>query len=217
MRRNARQRVTACLLALLAQSGVIALFVHSRAPPGAHVDDPERLIFLQLVQPPLVRSPSPSSRPAGRSVIPAAVPVTQVDRVAIDNPEPQPESALPLDPAPGVDWYGLMKDAARSAAEREAERELHGQPGDSKPQVLVIPERPHQAGDTEQFDDGSVLTWVNERCYWVRNPHESGPRKICKTPTLAERRAEAKRIEREKAMKPGYLSRPLPLPKSPAH
>jgi hypothetical protein len=212
MRRNARQRVAACVLTLLAQAGVFALFMQPRLPSQVHEDEPVRLTILQLVQPPPARPSLPARKPFSPATV--AVVATQVERVEVmDDSDTPSDVAPPPDAAPGIDWHGLMKGAARSAAERDVQRDLHGEPGNSKPQVLVIPERPHQAGDTERYDDGAVLTWVNERCYWLRDPHQPGPSKICKTATLAERRAEANRIEREKAMKPGYLSRPLPLPR----
>lgn len=85
---------------------------------------------------------------------------------------------------------------------------------DSRPQVLVIPERPHMPGDTEQYG-GMVLTWMNERCYWARDTVAFGgvrARLFCKNPTLAERRAEAHRQEMLDAMKSEFLKRPLPKP-----
>jgi hypothetical protein len=78
---------------------------------------------------------------------------------------------------------------------------------------------PHKAGDTEHFDGGEVITWVNERCYYTNRPGPIGfggtSQKVCKTRSMAERRSEAFAAELEKAAKPNYLSRPLPQPPLP--
>ncbi len=215
MRRNIRQRTAACLLALLAQTGLIALFVHSPVRQVAHEDDSKRLIFIQPVQLPEIVPPRPDrTLAAGRTN--SSVMITERARSeSVEPPEPPRAITVPPGDAPRIDWYGAMESAARSAAERAEERELHGSPENSKPQILVIPERPHMAGDEERYDDGTVVTWLSERCYVILDRLEPRPMRVCKTPTLAERRREANRKEREKAMKPEYLGRPLPMPDPP--
>lgn len=218
MRRNQRQRAAACLLALLAQAGFIALFMPSHAPRVAHEDDSRRLIFIRPVDEPESFRSSPRGR---RDSAASGTQIVEIDRdpasVAIDTSTeaPPPASASSgIETSSGIDWYGEMESVARSAAEKQEERELNGDPLDSKPRVMDIPPRPRKAGDEERYPDGAVKTWLSERCYVILDPASLGPgaKKICKESTLAEKRAEARRKELEKALMPGYLSRPLPRP-----
>ena len=78
---------------------------------------------------------------------------------------------------------------------------------------------PHKAGDTEHFEGGEVITWVNERCYYSNRP---GPmtfggasQKVCKTRSMSARRSEARAAELQKAITPEYLRTPLPAPSAP--
>ncbi|MEO8313485.1 MAG: hypothetical protein ABI645_01710 [Pseudomonadota bacterium] len=210
MRRNARQRAAACLLALLAQAGLIALFMQSRVLRVAQEDESKRLIFvLPFQEQKLPPPPSPPDRPA---ITPTALSISD-EVVTLEQPAPSPLSAAPQAAPPRIDWYGQMEAAARITAERLYERDLHGMPLDSKPKVLDMPERPQRPGDEERYP-GAVLTWLNEHCYVMLDPAGSGPKpiKVCKEPTLAQRRAAAHKKELEKAMVPGYIRRPVPKP-----
>ncbi len=105
---------------------------------------------------------------------------------------------------------------------------MHEKPAaslDSKPVALVLPDKskqPHKAGDTEHFEGGEVITWLNERCYVSNRPGPVGfggeSKKMCKVRSMAARRSEAMAAELEKDVKPEYLSRPLlpPVPPEPA-
>ncbi|MEO8307050.1 MAG: hypothetical protein ABI616_03295 [Pseudomonadota bacterium] len=77
----------------------------------------------------------------------------------------------------------------------------------------------HKAGDTEHFEGGKVITWINERCYLTNQPGAIGfggtSVKVCKKRSMAERESAALAAELEKAVKPDYLSRPLPSPPPP--
>jgi hypothetical protein len=82
--------------------------------------------------------------------------------------------------------------------------------------------RPHKPGDSERLDGGVVISWINETCYFRSDPLENmmgDPHKlklpICKVRSLWEREGERRAAELEKAAKPDYLSRPLPLPAAP--
>jgi hypothetical protein len=220
MRRNQRQRAAACLLALLAQAGFIALFMLSGKPHVEFADDEsKRLIFVQPIEPLEIPPPPPRNNRDGGSTaraIPDAVSdrAQEVDRLATPAPpETSPDTPAP-DAAPGIDWYGVMESSAKEIAGKLEDRERDGNPLDSKLKAMDIPERPHKAGDEERYPDGAVVTWLSERCYVLLDPAGSGPKpvRICKESTLAERRAEAHRKELEKAMMPEYLRRPLPKP-----
>lgn len=220
MRRNPRQRAAACLLALLAQAGFISLFMLSRKP---HVeladDDSKRLVFVQPFELPETPLPSRRNQRSDRSTAPAnpdalSDRVEEGDRIAT----PAPPDASPDVPtttvAPGVDWYEVMESTVATVAGKLEKRERDGDPLNSKLKAMDIPERPHRPGDEERYPDGSVVTWLSERCYVLLDPAGSGPKpmRICKRSTLAERRAEAHRKELEEAMMPEYLRRPLPKP-----
>jgi hypothetical protein len=215
MRRNAEQRAAACLLALLAQAGLIALFMQKRAPAIAHVDNVQYLVFIQSSPPP--KAPPPPTAKLARTRASISVIEQVTPDLTIEAEGPTPSVAAPPDAASHIDWIGNLRRDARAAGEAAEERELHGDPLHSKPEVLIIPERPHQAGDEERYDDGAVLTWLNERCYVLLDPASYGPNPVknCKNRTLAEKRAAANRREQENAMMPKYLRKPLPVPSSP--
>lgn len=215
MRRNAGQRAAACLLAVLAQAGLIALFMQKRAPLIAPVDNVQYLVFIQSSPPPKA-PPPPTAKPHRTRASIATIQQVTPD-VTVEAEEAVLSVAAPPDAATHIDWYGNLRRDAHAAGVAAEERERHGDPLHSKPEVLIIPERPHQAGDEQRFDDGAVLTWLNERCYVLLDPASYGPNPVknCKNRTLAEKRAEANRRERENAMMPKYLRRPLPVPASP--
>ena len=130
-------------------------------------------------------------------------------------PGPEHSTAITVPP---IDWYA---EGARSAREvfKDQLRETPEPSLDSKPQALVLPDRsnlPHKAGDTEHFEGGEVITWVNERCYYSNRPSAisfgGASQKVCKTRSMSQRRSEARAAEMEKAIKPDYLDRPLPQP-----
>jgi hypothetical protein len=217
MRRNTGQRAAACLLALLAQAGLIALFMQSRAPRPDQDHDSGHLIFVLPFQSQLPPSVSILSTTRRRANIRAVVVERSEPLQSPEDSPVAPESPSAFTPstaAPGIDWYAQGEREAAKAADRLENRELHGNLLDSKPRVLVIPERPHRPGDEEHYPDGAVLTWLSERCYVMLDPSRSGPRpfKVCKEPTLAERRAEANRRQREQAMMPGYIRKAVPKP-----
>lgn len=216
MRRNAGQRAAACLLALLAQAGLIALFMQKRTPAIAHADNARYLLFIQSSPPPEAPAP-PTTKPA-RTRESFSITEQVKPNVAVEAEEPLPSITAQSDAAPHIDWYGNLRRDARAAGEAAEERELHGDPLHSKPQVLIIPERPHQAGEEQRFDDGAVLTWLNERCYVLLDPATYGPNPVknCKNRTLAEKRAAANRRERENEMMPKYLRKPVPVPALPS-
>jgi hypothetical protein len=219
MRRNHRQRAAACLLALLAQAGFIALILLSRKP---HVevndDDSKSLTFIQQIEEPEILRPPPRGNRSDRAAAPAS-PITQIFRVQESDRDAiaAPLENVPEDPtpsvAPGIDWYAVMESTAKAVANELEERELNGDLLNSKLKAMDIPERPHRAGDEERYP-GAVVTWLSERCYVLLDPAGSGPKpmRICKESTLAERRAEAHRKELEKALMPEYKRRPLPKP-----
>jgi hypothetical protein len=222
MRLNPGQRVFACLLALLADAGFIALLMLSRKPhadlPG---DDSNRLVFVHRFEQREIAVPQSSPRSGG----PAAATKPDASSERVEEGDRTATPASPETPAedpapgvvPGVDWYAVMESSAREVAGKLEKREREGDILNSKPGAMDIPERPHKAGDEERYPDGAVITWLNERCYVLLDPAGSGPKpmRICKRSTLAERRAEAHRKELEKAMMPEYLRRPLPKPPAP--
>jgi hypothetical protein len=223
MRRSVWQRAAACLLALLAQAGFIALFMVSKKQ---HVepesDSSQRLTFIQWIE------QTPEVEPRHRARLPRRITPNETIAVSVVEPiadshrdavpdGPETTADAPPDSAPRVHWQAVMESTARAVGKELEERERNGELLDSKLKAMDIPERPHKAGDEERYPDGAVVTWLGERCYVLLDPAGSGPKplRICKRSTLAERRAESRRKELESAMMPEYLRRPLPKPRPP--
>jgi hypothetical protein len=201
-------RITALALAAAVNLLFLSLWLFSRA----HIE-PEAVVTAMiwitaplparsLTRPPLGQKSRASSR---RTPNPTA-------------PAPAPEQSTAITIAP-IDWHAEGARSARNAY-KDTARENPEPLLDSKPKILVLPDKsnlPHKKGDTEKFEGGEVITWINERCYYTNRP---GPmttfggasQKVCKVRSMAERRSEAMAAELEKAVKPDYLSRPLPLP-----
>ncbi len=226
MRHNLRQRITAGLLALLAQAGVIALFTQSRVQQVAHEADSIRLIFIQPMQVPEAAPPPPDkTRVASKAVSPALI--ANSDRVEpIEPPGTTRAITVPPVATPHIDWYQAMESAARSAVEREEELAQRGNPLDSKPRVLELPA---DGGDeaaviSMRRDNGDLVTQQRiTRDKSVVCIHEHIPLVDHFDVTARFRPAKCSVKDTgpghkplfEDMKKPGYLTKPLPVPKSP--
>jgi hypothetical protein len=200
-------RITALALAGAVNVLFVSLWLLSRAQV-APVAAVTAMIWLTAPMPsPSLPKPFPRQEERERS---------RVRTLPIAPPAPALVSDTAISVSP-IDWDA---EGARSARNlRDEGREKPGPALDSKPRVLVLPDQSNllpQAGDTEHFEGGEVITWVNEVCYYTNQP---GPmnfggesRKVCKVRSMHERRSEALAAELEKAVTPDYLTRPLLLP-----
>jgi hypothetical protein len=214
--RSHTHRITALALACAVNALFLSLWLFSRARVS-----PEAVATAMIwVTTQLPRPSSPAPRPRkeqkSRATSSMRMPVPIVESRA-----PGRSTAITVPP---VDWYaegalsvsGLFRDEARQRPDPSL---------DSKPQALVLPDssnRPHKPGDSEQFEGGVVITWINETCYYRSEPLENmmgDPHKLklptCKARSMWEREVEKRAAELEKTAKPDYLSRPLPLPATP--
>ena len=57
----------------------------------------------------------------------------------------------------------------------------------------------------------AMITWLNELCFHASDPLVA-TKVVCKVRSMSERRSEELAEALEKAVKPKYLSRPLPRP-----
>jgi hypothetical protein len=200
-------RITALALACAVNALFLSLWLFSRARIAPEAVATAMIwMTAPLQRPPLPQSLVRESRAASAARIPVPI---------IESPVPELSTAITVPP---IDWYA---EGARSAREvfKDQLRETPEPSLDSKPQALVLPDRsnlPHKAGDTEHFEGGEVITWVNERCYYSNRPSAisfgGASQKVCKTRSMSQRRSEARAAEMEKAIKPDYLDRPLPQP-----
>jgi len=117
----------------------------------------------QLPQPrPELPPPPPDQVPPRASTAPIPAP-------EVIAPSTVPSTAITL---PSVDWYAEGQRAARNAfpdnAKVKPETSL-----DSEPKAMELPDlsnRPHKRGDTEHFEGGETITWLDERCYVSNRP-----------------------------------------------
>jgi hypothetical protein len=207
---RAKNRTHARIAALALAGAVNALFVSvwllSRAQV-APVSAVTAMIWLTAPMP-LRPLPKPSPQQKARAPSGARIPLP----AASPAPALVPDTTISVPP---IDWDA---EGARSAGNLEV-GEKPGPALDSKPQALVLPDKsnlPHKAGDTEHFEGGQLITWINEVCYYTSRP---GPmnfggesRKVCKVRSMNDRRSEALAAELESAVKPKYLSEFLSLP-----
>jgi hypothetical protein len=210
-RRTHAVRITALALAGAVNLLFLSLWLLSRA----HVAPETAITAMIWITTPLVPRMSPKT-PEPRPRVPSTV-RTPLPRVT-PSTTPAPTTAITAAP---IDWYAEGTRSARNAFKDE----VHEKPApslDSRPVALVLPDKskqPHKKGDTEHFEGGEVITWLNERCYVSNRPGPIGfggaSQKICKVRSMAARRSEAMAAELEKDAKPEYLSRPLPLPPLP--
>lgn len=109
-------------------------------------------------------------------------------------------------PPLGTDWNAEREKIAGDIVGREAaranERSLL-----SRPKVIELPPpgSRHKPGDSQHFDDGEIITWLDEDCYATNRPHD-GPQLdpnrlhvVCKNPDRPTR------TDLFDYMKPGYL------------
>jgi hypothetical protein len=210
-RRSHAVRITALALAGAVNLLFLSLWLFSRVHPVSEA----AIAAMIWITAPL--PPRPSSRPPAQRKLRALSSLRPPMPIA-QPPAPAPDTTITVPP---IDWYAEGARSARNAFKDEM-REKPAPSLDSKPQVLVLPDKsnmPHKAGDTEHFEGGEVITWVNERCYYTNRPAAilfgGASQRVCKVRSMAERRSEAMARELEKAVKPDSLGRPLPLPTRP--
>jgi hypothetical protein len=213
-KRSHTVRITALALAGAVNLLFLSLWLLSRA----HVaQEPEVMAMLWL--PPPLRQASPQlppvQQPRSRQMrIPAVrAPVPSLSPES--SPASAPSSAISM---PLIDWYAEGMFAAHQQFKDEM-REKPAPSLDSKPGILVLPDKsklPHKAGDTEHFEGGVVITWVDFRCYFTNQPGAIGfggtSVRVCKKRGMPERDSEARAAQLQRDVSPEYISRPLPQP-----
>ena len=202
------------MTALALAGAVNLLFLSLWLLSRAHVAPEAAITAMIWITTPLAPRTSPKTTSEQKSRTPFA----RTPPPVVEASAPVPGTAITVPP---IDWYAESARAARNAFSDEV-REKPAPSLDSKPVALVLPDKskqPHKAGDTEHFEGGEVITWLNERCYVSNRPGPVGfggeSKKVCKVRSMAARRIVALAAELEKDVKPEYLSRPLPLPLPP--
>jgi hypothetical protein len=231
MRHNLRQRTTAGLLALLAQTWMIALFTPSREQPVEQEAESMQLVFIQPMQVPEAAPPRLVKTPAAnRNPDPATT--TNRDRFEPSEPiesaaPPANSRAITVEPAaaPRIDWRQQMAIAARQAVEQQEELERDN-PLDSKPRVLVLPADRGDEKDkvkVSRLDNGDVVTVhrLSDKLT-VKCLHEHVPVWLTFDITAQHLPPKCYMMDTSPSLaplvesaKPEYLRRPLPLPKQP--
>lgn len=214
MQRTRLARSAAAALALLVQVGGLALLLVEREGREAPADTPIRIRLLPLApsRPMPDPLPPPQVQPRAappRSTAPPAAPATR--------PTPAPESparGITLAPA---DWYAELEAAARRRVEQDARLAKEGQPLDSKPQVLELPEQAVPDERITLLPNGDLQTHTRTRTGDIVCTHsppaldeafsvwaKHRPPKC----TFKGRPAPSVGESMEEAVKPGYLRRP---------
>jgi hypothetical protein len=123
-----------------------------------------------------------------------------------------PETRTTDDLVPALtitDWSSQREKTAGDVVGREVER-ANSRSLLSKPRVIELPTRGsvHKPGDTQHFDDGEIITWINDRCY-ATNQQPSGPRLISDmVNVICKNKDQPSRDDYFDYMKPDYLRDP---------
>jgi hypothetical protein len=164
-RRKPAVRITALVLAFGANASLFLLLWLSRSGDSPEAVAPAMIwISMSQARPEAIPPPLPPDRVEPRAPITATVPAPVV--IA---PPSQPGTAITLPP---IDWYAEGQRAARNAFPDNAKLSPEGSL-DSAPKAMELPDlsnRPHQRGDTEHFEGGESITWLDERCYITNRP-----------------------------------------------
>lgn len=222
MRRSTGQRTAAVLLAVLAQSTLVALYI---LPRWQELDPEPQSSPMVLIWPenppasePPVRKPQRKPAPPGlpRIEIVSATPGAEAALVA---PTITSEEQAPASPA--IDLEQAMTQGLQATLREQAEREEHGELLDSKPEVLKIPELRQLPPPvvTQRLDNGDMVTRhrINENLTIVcEHPHM--PLALHFDVTARVRPAMCHAVDTHKPLsfdivKPRYLSKPLPRAK----
>jgi hypothetical protein len=226
MRRNSLERTTAALLALLVQVIVIAFFAISRRSGETHQAEAAGLIFIQSIHlPESGQRPTEDNNRANSARKPASA--ARARRGEPTQPAETntaitlPTTVTPSVAAPPFDWRTAMKEAAQHIVQQNAERELHGEPLDSRPLALEMPARPTQGrlppGTVLRLDNGDVLLQLDDGfyCIYSQPPLSVHFDQWSKAiPPRCSKKNTAEHISFD-AIKPSHLRQPLPLPKAP--
>lgn len=83
--------------------------------------------------------------------------------------ESEPSTAPSLIPL--IDFGAEVEDAVRDSLARQAAKDAQRQFGAVPGGMKRPPKRGrHEPGDTERFEGGEVVTWINDRCYYSSKP-----------------------------------------------
>jgi hypothetical protein len=181
-RRRLGSRSISVLVIFLGHLGIVVWL--NRVPVASHitVEDAPTMRLTFFDEPPRTSRPqshptharsnnskgSPNSKSRARTkASPATLNVTA-----------DASAAAPQLPAPRVDWAAEAQRTAQDYISRtthdDSIRSLdsHG----TGPRVLRSPARGHLFGDTEHFDGGEIIDWIDERCYYGnRDPNGNLP------------------------------------------
>ena len=215
------ERTAAALSALAVQAVVIAFLRLSRESDRTHEAE---FVDLLLIQP--IREPEKDQPPTtNNGDVRRARKLPRVPRATSPESVPPAEtsSAITKPPVavPPIDWSRALEDSARRIVQQEADRELRGEPLNSKPGVLAMPRRVDPTtlpGAITQLPNGDVMVQLDDGWYciysavplaeqfdvWAHN----------RPPKCTKKGGDEEPFNLD-AAKPGYLRRPLPAPRSP--
>jgi hypothetical protein len=162
----------------LGHLGLFALFDLSPATSSTTVED-EPTMRLTFFDEPLQTS-SPKAHPDASHTKGGRNPKSEARSASptrLDVPA-DVSAAAPQVVAPGVDWMAEAQRAAQDYISHTTRGDsLHLPDGRSTGVGFLRSQaRDHQLGDTDHFDGGEIIDWINDRCYYSnRDPNGNLP------------------------------------------
>jgi hypothetical protein len=164
---SARSR-KAALLCAIAGVHVVLLWSIDLGTPGVRMVEKAAtvLFFIEIPEPDAATASAPDM-PQPR--------ISFVEPHIESESDPEVITLLPESDESSVDWNAESRRiAGEVVARRNAEEKFRSL---DRPPAGMGPPPPkasrHQAGDTERFEGGEILTWVNDRCYYTNQNYRS--------------------------------------------
>ena len=166
----------------LGHLGIIVLFVRSPATSNITAEDEPimsltffdepRHNFVPKVRPEAGHSAhdkeSRNPKPEGRTDASLARPEAPADVSA----------AAPQELAPGIDWMAEAQHGAQDYISRTTRGDSHRAMDGPSSALKLLRSRAqiHRLGDTEHYDGGEIIDWIDDRCYYSnRDPNGNLP------------------------------------------
>jgi hypothetical protein len=160
---------------------------------------------------PMVTQPAPRREPPAVRADSSTSPATPASPAA---PTPAPSQAPGAITLPYIDWQAEMEAVARQRIEQEARRAREGQPLDSRPDVLALPQEPAPDQRVTVQPNGDIETRAKVRGGEIICMHTQPALDEAFSPWAKHRPAKC-RLKEDPApsidtdgLKPRYLRRP---------
>ena len=168
---NLRSRSTIVVAIGVMHACVLVVLTSHQNPVSrrSSTDEPAPMLLTFFDEPVKESAALETGPSAARTVGPVAE--RRVDAAAAGSsqltPSPSADTSISTAPLP-PDWGAEAERAAREELSREQQQDsLRSLAGHPKGMDLPPPRhRPHQLGDTEHFEGGEIIDWINDRCYY---------------------------------------------------